>query len=159
MDTLELIIFLQTEEDVEKAILKIVERGIETPINGPTALWWAVHYDKEQLVKALLDLGANPDAHQNDDLTPLIFAIQYNRYNTAKTLVEYNADVHIVHNTAGSALSSAVSDNHLPTVKLMVEKGVNPFKDEVFGKTSYQRAVDQNSQEIITYFESVKSQF
>ena len=41
---------------------------------GPTALYWAVHFGNEELVRLLLDKGADPNLKDEKGRTPLFYA-------------------------------------------------------------------------------------
>ena len=60
-----------------------------------TPLIVALDVDESQLVKPLLELGANPSSITNDGNTPLSLAIQCGDFNSMKLLVDAGADIEL----------------------------------------------------------------
>jgi hypothetical protein len=58
-----------------------------------TALMYAVGYGQLNVVKALIDFGANVNVSNENGLTPLMIAVQRGKKNMIKTLIDAGADV------------------------------------------------------------------
>lgn len=87
-------------------------------------LFDAVNYDNLELVKALLQEGADPNLRNEFDDTVLMRACVYNTgYEIAKLLITYGADVN-ARNTFGiTALMNACESGNLDIIKLLIKKG------------------------------------
>ncbi|KAK6075641.1 ankyrin repeat protein [Seiridium cupressi] len=58
-------------ETIETLLLTGAVNLEERDTNGKTALWWAVNYGHLRNVKILLGEGANPEARNNDGISPI----------------------------------------------------------------------------------------
>jgi ankyrin repeat protein len=86
----------------------------------------AAEEGKEDVVKYLLDHGANTEV-RNDD-TPLLVAVSKGHYSIAKLLLEHGANPNV--RGEGTPLLNAVDRGDSKTVELLLEHGANPSDGE-----------------------------
>ena len=86
----------------------LVEKGadiLKANYNGGTCLINSVQ--SLELCKFLLQNGANVNAADIQNKTPLHYAIQEHRFETTKLLLDYNADPHLKSRHNDDALQTA----------------------------------------------------
>src|SRR5712691_9690281 len=117
-----------------KSDLASVRNGL-----GATPLHYAASYGSTESVRILLDRGADPNARNNADITPLIYAA----YNLEKTrlLVEKGADVNAHARNGVTPLMVAASvHGNVATVRYLLEKGADPKATRANGGDALQIA-------------------
>ncbi|KAN0128615.1 hypothetical protein V8E53_013534 [Lactarius tabidus] len=105
-------------------------------VNGWTPLRSAVatgfsHLDRTQLVRLLLDRGANPNAQDSKGQTPLhVVSKGQPRLDTARILLEYGADLDAEDNEGRTPLQVALENEHRELARFLsefrFERGVQP---------------------------------
>lgn len=88
---------------IEKSLLDVNYQNAY----GGTALIYASSLFYTNILKLLLNAGADPNLANNSDTTPLKRAIQSGRIETVKLLLEYGADLYRIDNSRKSPLSYA----------------------------------------------------
>ena len=104
--------------------------------NGTTVLTWASYNGHEDVVKLLLDKGAEVDAkHSTDGRTAMWFASQEGHAEVVKLLLEKGAEVNTKRTTTGAtSLLLASKNGHIEVVKLLLEKGAEVNVRTIDGK-------------------------
>lgn len=82
------------------------------PLGHWTPLMYAARQNAVAAIRALLDLGANPNLTDPDGATALVLAIINANYDAAAALVEGGADPNIADKEAGMAALYAAIDMH-----------------------------------------------
>lgn len=119
----------------------IRQRALPTPNGGMTALLFAVRDGNAEMVRLLLDRGANIDQASGNHTTPLIIALLNGQTGIAAELVAHGADVNALDDYRRGALFAAIdlrNFNHdkyddLPTdgrdpidlIRTLIAKGAN----------------------------------
>ena len=88
-------------------------------------LYWAVYNGKQEDMRLLLKLGANPNGLANDDsicLTPLhvLVSRKEDSPELSQLLIDYGSDTNAVDESGNQALHMASSLGHTETVKCLV---------------------------------------
>jgi ankyrin repeat protein len=140
--------------DVE-ACVKVVKSGTSvnaTDSSGRTALHWAVDRRHLEVVKKLIDLGANVNQLDGNHATPLMYtAISLNwkghsastqavRNDIAKVLIEHGADVKHATPTGNTALHLAVGDRNPELIRLLLVAGADRTAKTAYGHTALDMA-------------------
>lgn len=122
-----------------------------------TALNHAVNYQREGIVRKLIERGANVNALYDGDYTPLMSTVERQNKVLIKLILEQNVDIDYTDRYGNNALMKAVNTFDLDIVKLIVEAGGDPFtsKNKV-NYSAYNAAVDMGASEIVKYFEELK---
>ncbi len=82
-----------------------------------------------QIVKMLIDQGADVNMVVSGDGTALLMAIQHTHFKTAELLLVHGADPNLGSKPDGYPLLIAVASGDLELVQLLVEKGAEVDKD------------------------------
>jgi len=137
------------------AVRKVIEKGgniDKKDIAGQTALMYAAESGSMEVVKYLVENGANVNAVSGDAGrgTPLIYAAAANKLEVVKYLLENGADINSTtpyqHETA---LLWAVAMGHAEVVKLLVEKGADQKITNRDGENVMDVAKKLNKEDIV----------
>lgn len=142
----------------EDEVIKLLERfDTEIMLVEGTALNHAVNYQREGIVRKLIERGANVNALYDGDYTPLMSTVERQNKVLIKLILEQNVDIDYTDRYGNNALMKAVNTFDLDIVKLIVEAGGDPFtsKNKV-NYSAYNAAVDMGASEIVKYFEELK---
>ncbi|RDW75101.1 hypothetical protein BP6252_06243 [Coleophoma cylindrospora] len=100
----------------------------ETDLNDKsrrTPLHWASHNGHINIVKLLLEKGADVNAADKDSCSPLYWASQDGQIDVVKLLLEKGASINTAEHTGWTPLHRASEDGHVDVVKLLLEMGAN----------------------------------
>jgi ankyrin repeat protein len=122
---------------------------IDSPRSGPlalksfTPLLLAMPYASPELVKTLLDAGADVNARDSRNMTPLMFAVATNRQDPAviRMLLERGADVTIQSNVGETAADWARKIG-APVASGILKAAPNAPESPVIEPTGTQPAID-----------------
>lgn len=106
-----------------KGIAKTTILGSADETMGCTALHYAVFYNHIDVVRYLVENGANVNQQNLSGLTPLFWSLDQGLYDIAKVLLEHGADTSIFSKDGYAVLHKAVASNAMEAVKYLVEIG------------------------------------
>jgi ankyrin repeat protein len=110
--------------------------------DGTTALHWAVHQDRLDLVTLLLRAGADAKATNRYGVTPLALACLNGRTATIEALLEAGADPNAASAEGESVLMLAARTGRADAVRALVARGANVNAKETWrGQTALMWAV------------------
>ena len=121
--------------------------GVRTRL-GETPLHYAATYGSTESVRVLLDRGADPNARNSAEATPLIYA----GYSLEKTrlLVEKGADVNAHARNGVTPLMVAASvHGNVATVRYLLEKGADAKATRASGGDALQTAALKSEVEAV----------
>ena len=108
-----------------KKVTAALQEGAEVddlaPNNIMTALMWASYKGHTQIVKILLDEGADADRKNRLGMTALMYAARKGRIQVIKMLLDHGADRSIEDNTQKAAADWAEKEGRHDLVKLIEE--------------------------------------
>ncbi|MFY9590270.1 ankyrin repeat domain-containing protein [Rickettsia endosymbiont of Halotydeus destructor] len=126
-------LFKAVEDNNITGIEYLLEHGV--PLNTPevdfynrTPLYWAVCKKNEQMVRLILNKGADCNIQDGVGLTPLGWAVYLGFINIAKILLENNADVNSKNCRGITPLCKAIipeSKINFNIVKLLLQYGAS----------------------------------
>ncbi|XP_018569762.1 uncharacterized protein LOC108909819 [Anoplophora glabripennis] len=125
--------------------LKILVRKAGVNIkydSGYSPLHLAAKRGHWEMVKFLVELGANVNFRDSDNKTPLYVAAKYRRWDTVRYLAEHGADVNVSNSDDITALHLAAEYGNLDTVLCLVEHGADVNVKDNNGNTALYLAVD-----------------
>ncbi|MBR5161560.1 MAG: ankyrin repeat domain-containing protein [Thermoguttaceae bacterium] len=92
---------------------------------GVTVLRYVVFMNDFERVKLLIEKGADVNARDNRDITPLMAAADNNNLEIVKYLVENGADVNAQDDVEDVALFFAAQNGNLEMVQYLIENGAD----------------------------------
>ena len=107
----------------QKGTFGIKNRGY---ICSATALWcasWMGHYN---IVKLLVDNGANVNLPTDNGSTPILVACHQGSFEIVRFLVESGADVNATNNYKETCLNSPSEKGYYKIVQYLLENGADP---------------------------------
>ena len=93
--------------------------------HGHTAVMRAALDGNTEIVKELLQQGADINQRDDNGRTALMFAVINTHYETVKVLLDYGADVNATSNKGGTALMGAASAGDLRIAQALLDKGAD----------------------------------
>lgn len=101
------------------------------------------------IIKLLLDYGANINRMDAEGKTPLFYAIEKNDVKLVKFLLENGADFNIKDKYVEYSLTNFIEKNNIELLKLLIEYGVDINFKSTSGKASLFTALKNNDIEIV----------
>ena len=86
---------------------------------------WASKYGHTEIVKFLIEKGADIEDKNNNGYTPLIWTSSYGYTEIIKFLVEKGADIEAKNNNGDTPLICAFENRRIEIIKFLIEKGAN----------------------------------
>ncbi|KAJ4855513.1 ankyrin repeats (3 copies) domain-containing protein [Trichoderma breve] len=138
---------------------------LESPAAIPSGLHWhnsitnrqahntlaelSSYYGHHTIVKLLVEKGADLEAEDNNDRTPLSWAAEKGYEAIVKLLVENGADIKARDRYRQTPLSWAAEEGHEAIVKLLIEKGASFKAKDKNGLTPLLRATINGHEAIV----------
>jgi len=116
---------------------------------GYTPLCLAVTEGHEEVIKLLLECGANVNAQGKNGKTALHSAVEKGHEEVVKLLLECGANVDAQDKDGKSILQFAVEKQHEKFVKLLLECGANVHTQDKDGKTVLHCAVEKGQEKFV----------
>jgi len=129
---------------------KTISEGKEDVQRNPMPLIIAAQKGHHEIVRILLDAGANPNLTYPGNQSALIWAASKNHPEIVDLLLKFKADTEIKESVSGqTALLIAVIKQHENIVKLLLEHGADPNTHSKDGTNSLSQAVIKNNIAIV----------
>ena len=116
--------------------LAALRQALDTP-DGP--LCWAIKEGRSELVRALLDAGADPNQLDRDDNPPLFRAAANGDSAAARLLLEHGAAVDAltrIRSMCQSALMATAEKGHAAVARLLLERRAEVDLKDRFGRSA-----------------------
>jgi ankyrin repeat protein len=125
---------------------------------GETLLHKAIRFNKDiAIVKFLVSEGADVNAKNSIDTTPLREAVFRRNIEVARFLISEGADVNAKNNVGATPLHFAARQNMPVFARLLVSNGADVNAGDNWGHTPLSLARDSGHTEMVAYLESVQS--
>ena len=104
------------------------------------------------LVRFLLENGANLDAKTSKGHTPLHFAVLYKKIEVVKLLIEKGVDINATDGFKNTPLHMAIFSNSIEIGKFLVKNRANLEAKDNWGFTPLQKAIWKDDKKITKLF-------
>lgn len=144
----------KTSADVEyiKNLFEYSGIDVNTMVKGKyTFLYWASFQNNAEIVKMLLEKGADPNKITDSIRIPLDAAVQYGYEDIAKLLLDNGANPNTVDDWGDTLLHICAEKGKSKLVKILLKAGANPNVRNSTGKTPLHLAALGNSVTIVKY--------
>jgi len=122
----------------------------ERSADGTTALHWAIYNNDAALVDRLLAAGANPNARNDYNATPLVEAAVVGNPEVIGKLLTAHADVESANADGQTALMVIARSNNVEAAKRLLKAGANVNARETWrGQTALMWAAAQSQPEMV----------
>ena len=111
---------------------------------GWTPLLAASAQNRQDIVKILLEKGANPDIPNLIQVTPLMMAAHHGFFQVCSLLIEYGASINMQDEEGNTALYVASKMGHIRIVQLLLSNHAKPDIPTCSGKTPLDIAYDNS---------------
>jgi len=134
--------------DMHPGLLDARDEGRATP------LITAAYAQKADVVKMLLERGADVNAQKKDGWSALHFAAWRGEEDIAKMLLDHGAKVDVKKPDGGTPLHAAVADGHLEVAKLLVAAGADVNAKKKDGWTPLRFAAERKNKDVAAFLRS-----
>ena len=117
--------------------------------NGTTLLHYASRYSSKELIELLIDNGADVNARNKEQSTPLLGAVAEGRMNIVELLVNKGADVSAKYKRGRTALHDAAAYGHKGICEILIAEGVNINEGSWDGTTSLHNAAQNGNKDVV----------
>ncbi len=83
----------------------------------------------DEIVRLLIENGANINVQNNEGYTPLYLAVVFEHFKSAQLLLDAGADVNIKDNDRESVLTTTIGSGHKTAIKFLKKNNVADFKN------------------------------
>lgn len=118
---------------LDSVSVPMTKEGAMQEIEGQPFIFMALGGERDDLVAAALDAGADPNVRLIDGCTPLFMAVEHNKGEVASLLIVKNADVNLALYESGySPLHMAVASDNGELITALVAAGATIEQDSEF---------------------------
>lgn len=148
---------IHADKDISNVIKTLNEYSTEIDLIGGTPLNHAVNYNRNEIIKYLINRNANVNALFEKNYSPLMSAVDGKNIEIVELLLEKGANVNLKDKHGNDALFKAVDTLNLDLIELLIKAGANPFiGDNPENYSAYDSARDIGADKVIEYFDSLK---
>ncbi|KAJ5071113.1 serine/threonine-protein kinase tnni3k-related [Anaeramoeba ignava] len=138
------------------AIKKLLDEGYDVntknEMDGKTPLHIAVQEGKNEVIKMLLEKGANPNECDVYGATPLKIAVTNSSRNITEILLQNGADVDLADENLETPLHVAVISSNNRIIKLLLEFGANPLLRDSYDEKAIDLAENDSVRKFIEIY-------
>ena len=148
---LERVQFLLDSGENPNAVSQSVNANPKTPggTAGDSALRFAVFAGRADIVKALLDGGADVNKANKEGNTPLSASTRHSSEEITEILLDAGANPNAVNDGGGTVLVFAAYQGHSKVVKALLDAGANPNVMDIEDWAALMFATDQGHSEVV----------
>jgi hypothetical protein len=136
-----------------ECINSLIQRGVDVNQRaggtGTTALQSAAAYNRTEVMRILLEHGADPDRGDSENNMPLHTASYWGNVAAVRLLLDAGANVDPIESRFGSTpLMDAALKGHRDIVQLLLAAGAEPTRRESAGQTAEDKARQRGFHEV-----------
>lgn len=133
-----------------KKVESYLEKGVDINSRGGLYLWpplhYAVHDNNLDMVKLLIDKGANVNRKTMEQVTALMWATDI---GNTEIVLENGADIDAINFKGHTALIIAVRKEKLEMVKFLIDNNAELNTKSNYGQTTLDEALEYDLKEIV----------
>ncbi|MDD2623357.1 MAG: Ankyrin repeats (3 copies) [bacterium ADurb.Bin157] len=152
----ETLLFKAIEQSNLSAVQMLVEADSDVHRcennKGYSPLLTAVEIGNTEIVKVLLDIGADPEAKDNNGESSLIKAVIDERFDVVSLLLEYGVILNRRDDRGYTSLMHATAMGDVKTVKVLISAGADAALKSTAGETLLDIAQKSENEELITMY-------
>lgn len=122
-------------------------------VHFTSAILFAANNGHLDLLKALVDVGANIEDRSNNWKTPLNWAATWGHFSCVKYLVSAGANISSYDAKGVTPLMAATQKGDIEIVQYLLDQGADPVVKNVFNGTALSIARIQNNTQLISLLE------
>lgn len=136
-------------------IISSIKKGANLNIKdrlAQTALYWAVLHREPEVIRTLLEAGANPNFKYNGETLLVKWVKKFSNEGVPEKinlLLEFNADTNIKDKKGNTALIYAVKHGTPELIKALIKHGANINTPDNMGYTPLMEAILSKKQKIV----------
>lgn len=140
--------------NILRALAKNDKNAIEFPdIAGRTPIFYAVEQNQPEALRALISLGANINAQDNNGVTPLMHAAAKNREECLAILLrQNNINVNLADSQGRTALTYSAYAEDAQAAKKLIAAGANIDQRDIAYNTPVMNAVKAKNDRVALLF-------
>lgn len=116
---------------------------------GETLLhWFAIEY-REDIVKALLEIGAAVDPRNHFGATPFLEVVQVGNLSMCQLLLDHGAAIHATNSLGEMPLMHAASSGKLAMCRFLLDRGASVLSVTPDGDSVLDSAVSSGKAEVV----------
>jgi ankyrin repeat protein len=135
-----------------KRLYEILATGAKVDVcdrTGTTALMLAANLGYTEIVRSLIDFGANINlTRKTYGLTALMLAASANQIDIVKLLISKNVDVNAINEDGSTALMAAAAKGHLDVVQILLAAGADANITDQDDDTALKLAIKHDIQQL-----------
>lgn len=138
--------------DVKKVVDFLTNKKVSLTTKnnyGVSAIIFAANNGHLEVVRELLDRGANIEDRSNNLKTPLLWASLWGHYDVVEHLVERGANISVKDREGLTPLMSSVMNNHIKITHFLLEHGANALTKNYYNGTALSIAKGRGNAEMI----------
>ena len=131
------------------AVQLFLAAGMPPVVHGKQAIWTAIEFKHPEVVKLLIDAGANVNEAGEYGQTMVMLASDHKNLEILNLLIQAGADVNRPNDYKIAPLASAAEQGNKEIVEALIKAGANVNARNTYGGTALQVAVMRGSIDIV----------
>ena len=149
-------------EDHSKKAIQLVREGADVNAKDRdklnyTPLMYVSFDGSTELIKLLLDNGADVNAKNESGVTPIMIASINGYLDTVELLIDNGADVNAKNESGVTPIMIASNNGCLSTVELLIDNGANLYAKNNTGQTALDIAKEEGHTDVVEFIEVYQS--